>query len=71
MATPLFASKLRNDLEYDLTLKIADILTGDIAGTVNTITGEAEVPALQVVGFVEMVMKIDNLLAAGGYDNAV
>lgn len=72
MAPPvLFATKLYNELDYNLTLKIADILTGEVLGNVNTTTGLAEVPGNQVVGFVEMVRKIDSLLAAGGYSNAV
>lgn len=65
-----FASKLYNDLEYTLVLKIADILNGQIVGTVNNITGEAEVLGIQVVGFPEMIAKLDNLLTAGGFDNA-
>lgn len=70
MATPLFATKLKFELKYELVLELADLFESQLLGNVNTITGLAEIPANQVLGFVEMVAKIDGLLAAGGYSNA-
>lgn len=71
MTVPLFASKLKNEIQYEVVRELADTLANGLVGTINTVTGLAEVPANQVVAFVETVNKIDSLLAAGGYSNAV
>lgn len=71
MAVVPFASKLYNELRYEVARDLADTLANGLQGTINTVTGTADIPANQVVALVETVRKIDSLLAAGGYNNAV
>jgi hypothetical protein len=66
-----FASTLYNELKYEIARELADTLANGLVGTINTVTGLADIPANQVVAFAETVNKIDRLLEAGGYSNAV